>query len=245
MLTQRKIGPFIAGEETIVSLWLGIYLRKRNLCRLVAPSWLNVEHLKKVLEHESDQNNQQFSRDLPFRYMEISRSILQSIGAGRSGAHSSGGGGAGVGNEEIAQVEVIRLLLEDISTVRMDKVRRSVHTMSAKSMGASMIRPMPIVDVTGIGSVELTAIKPFLERTFEDHFNIVRTGTGLNEDNQPNSNGRASSTRQQRARRDGNRYAISRELNEQHENDQNLLEPTAEGESSQPIARVQARRHRS
>ncbi len=252
MLTQRKIGPFIAGEESIVPLWLGIYLRKRNLCRLVAPHWLNVDHLKRVLEHERDQNKQQFSQELPFRYMEISRSILQSIGAGRSGAHASGGAGAG-GHEEIPQVEVIRLLLEDISTVRMDKIRRNVHTMSAETMVSSMVRPMPIVDVTGIGSVEMAAIKPFLERSFADHFKIVGTGTSTFDDK---NDEHANSRLRPRTRRVGSRNTATSEQQQHAQNvnidpddeddSEELLEPTAEEESSEgAIARVRARRYRS
>jgi GINS complex subunit 2 len=180
LVTQRNLGPFIAGEATSVPLWLAIYLRKRNLCRLIPPQWLHVTHLKKVLSHERNPNEVQFSKDLPFRYMEISRIILQTIGAGRSGAHASSGGGGGsggIGHEEIPQVEVVRVLLEDISTVRMDKIRRNIHTMSAEAMGSSMERPMPIVDVTGIGAVEMAAIKPFLSRAFEDHLKLVRCGT--------------------------------------------------------------------
>ena len=181
LATQKRVGPLTAGESTTVPLWLGIYLRKRNLCRLVAPDWLNVEHLKKVLAHERNPDEGRFSKDLPLRYMEISRSILQTIGAGRSAAHASGGGGAGLGNEEIPQVEIIRVLLEDISTVRMDKIRRSLHMLSANQMGISLTRPMEVLDVSGIGAAEMAAIKPFMERAFEDHLKLNRKELNFNQ----------------------------------------------------------------
>jgi hypothetical protein len=136
---------------------------------------MEVENLIKVLKHERDPKINSFSTDLPFRYAEISRAVLQACGAGRSAAHASGGMG---GNEEVPQAEVVRVLLEDISMVRMDKIRRNVHTLSAQTMAVSLEKPMPVLDVTGIGAVEMAAIKPFLEGAFEDHLKLVRTGTG-------------------------------------------------------------------
>jgi len=176
LITQESIGPFQAGIETPTPLWLALYLRKRNLCSLKCPSWTEVDNLKKVLKHERDAKINSFSTDLPFRYAETSRAILQACGAGRSAAHASGGMG---GNEEVPQAEVVRVLLEDISMVRMDKIRRNVHNISAQTMAGSLEKPMPVLDVTGIGAVEMAAIKPFLEGAFEDHLRLVRTGTGV------------------------------------------------------------------
>jgi len=44
----------------------------------------------------------------------------------------------------------------------MDKIRRNVHALSAETMG-SRSRPMPVLDATGIGAIEMAAVKPFLE----------------------------------------------------------------------------------
>lgn len=262
LLTQRNVGPLVAGEATAVPLWLGLYLRKRNLCRIVPPHWLSVQHLKRVLAHERNPNEDQFSQDLPFRYMEISRSILQTIGAGRSAAHASGGGGGGLGNEEIPQVEIIRVLLEDISGVRMDKIRRNVHNISADVMGSSMERPMPVVDVTGIGSAELAAVKPFLERAFEDHLKLVRSGTDVaapqrsgrdqeQQQEQETGGGRSnSSVRTLRRRsysgstRSNDQEQQEDEMGEEDEEDQDLIEPTADDDSNNDVSRLRVRRYR-
>ena len=99
------------------------------------------------------------------------------MGASRSAVHASGGSG-GSGEEEVPQAEVVRVLLEDIAMVRMDKIRRNFHSMSADTMGKSLEMPMSILDVTGIGSMEMAAVKPFLEKAFEDHLKLVRAGTG-------------------------------------------------------------------
>lgn len=246
LVTQRNVGPFVAGETATVPLWLGIYLRKRNLCRLVAPYWLNVQHLKGVLAHERDPNKEQFSQELPFRYLEISRSILQTIGAGRSAAHASGGGGAGVGNEEIPQVEIIRVLLEDISTVRRDKIRRNIHTISAEIMGSSMERPVGVVDVSGIGAAEMAAVKPFLGRAFEDHLRLVRSGTGRIENQARNAGGHSGGRLSGRRSQGNGRLDEEQQQQEQYEGGQedDLMEPTADEQPNGGVSRVRVRRYR-
>ena len=176
ILSQKSIGPFHAGEDAKVPLWCAIYLRKRNLCRLKPPSWMSIENLKKVLKHERDPKINIFSRDLPFRYMEIARGLLQACGVGRSQVHA-----AGVDTEEFQQAEQIRLLLEDIHTVRMDKIRQSIHNLSSQNL--VLDTPMAILDVTGIGSIEMAAVKPFLEATFADHFKMVQTANDVSDSN--------------------------------------------------------------
>jgi len=170
LLTQKSVGPFNAGVHTSVPLWMGLYLRKRNLCRLVAPPWLSVTFLKDVLSFERDPRNSDFydPRKLPFRYAEVSRAILQTCGVARSAVHAGGE------NEELPQAEQILVLLEDIAMVRMEKTRRNIHEMSATTM--SKDRPMPVIKVTGIAALEIGSIKPFLERSFGDHLKLVRAG---------------------------------------------------------------------
>jgi len=167
LVTQTNVGPFYAGVNTSVPLWMAIYLRKRNRCRIVAPEWMSVDHLKAVLAFESTKDT--FSTQLPFHYKEISRTILQTCGAGRSQVHASGGE-----SEELPHAEQIRVLLEDISTVRMDKIRRSVHELSAVNMRST--KPI-VIDVTGMGSTEMVTVKPFLERACGDHLRLVKAGS--------------------------------------------------------------------
>jgi hypothetical protein len=35
---------------------------------------------------------------------------------------------------------------------------------------------MPVIDVTGIGAVEMEAVRPFLIKTFENHFKMAMSG---------------------------------------------------------------------
>ncbi len=194
LLTQESIGPLYAGQDATVPLWVALYLRRRNLCRLRCPSWMTVTHLKKVLAHERDANKDRFSTDLPFRYHEISRAILSAVGAGRSAVHAASGM-----DEEIEQAEVVRVLLEDIEAVRQENIRSNIHEISASMGGgttrSSLNKPMPVIEVTGIGSMEMSKIKPFLEGAYEDHLKLVSAGVGNRGANQNDSGERSTSSR--------------------------------------------------
>ena len=41
-----------------VPIWLAIYLRKRNKCRIIAPEWLNIEYLSEKLKEEKTKVNE-------------------------------------------------------------------------------------------------------------------------------------------------------------------------------------------
>ena len=168
------VGPFNAGVETAVPLWLAAHLRRRNLCRLVPPSWLDVDVLRSVLKHERDPREASFSPLLPFRHAEIASAVLSACSAGSGSGAAGGSAGGTAGDVEVPDADQIRLLLEDIATVRMDKIRRNVHTLSAQSMAREDLAGLPVIDVTGIGSLEMHAVMPFITEAFREH----RTLTG-------------------------------------------------------------------
>ena len=168
------VGPFNAGVETAVPLWLAAHLRRRNLCRLVPPSWLDVDVLRSVLKHERDPREASFSPLLPFRHAEVASAVLSACSAGSGSGGAGGSAGGTAGDVEVPDADQIRLLLEDIATVRMDKIRRNVHTLSAQSMAREDLAGLPVIDVTGIGSLEMHAVMPFITEAFREH----RTLTG-------------------------------------------------------------------
>mmetsp|Transcript_4523 Transcript_4523/g.5233 ORF Transcript_4523/g.5233 Transcript_4523/m.5233 type:complete len:236 (+) Transcript_4523:62-769(+) len=155
LLSVPKLGPFTALTPISVPLWLAIQLKQKSLCRIPTPHWMEVESLQRILLYEKSQDR--FSRELPFRYMEISRSLLSS---------SAAGGG------ELEEEDSIRILLQDISSIRMDKIRRNLHTLSVESLGTTDI--LPVIDVTGIGSLELATIAPFCTTAFDHHLMLSR-----------------------------------------------------------------------
>lgn len=153
LMSRSSIGPLRAGLDTVVPLWLAVLLRQRNMGRILSPSWMEVFVLRRVLQHEKDPARASFSPELPFRYAELSRSILAV-------------------ESEIDQADQIRLLLEDIATVRMDKIRNNLHTLSEQSL--SQTSTLPIIDVTNIGSLEMAALRPFITQAFRDHLTLSR-----------------------------------------------------------------------
>ena len=139
---------------------------KTHTCKLIAQQWMDVEHLPRVLEYEHDPNEASFSNDLPHRYMEVARMILSVCG--------SDSGDSSYSNSSSDEIP-------NIQTVRMDKIRRNVHTLSHQTL--SRESHVPVIDMTGIGSLETVTMRPFLQRAFRDHTlisNVLLNATSNN-----------------------------------------------------------------
>ena len=149
-------------------------LRRRKLAKIIPPSWMDVTVLKEVLRFERDPKEASFSPDLPFRHAEISHAILTACRAG-SGTGGSGAMGDG-GESEVPNADQVKLLLEDISRVRTDKIRRNVHTLSAQTLKTKS-KYESIIDVTNIGSLEMHQIKPFITDAFKNHRELSGKGS--------------------------------------------------------------------
>lgn len=183
-LISGKVGPFRAGMDVSVPLWLGTMLRRRKLAKIIPPTWLDQDVLKNVLRFERDPNEASFSPDLPFRHAEIANSILKSCRAG-SGTGSAAGDASG--DNEIPNADQVKVLLEDIQSVRMDKIRRNVHQLSSSTL-KTRSRIENIIDVTNIGSNEMHSIKPFVTEAFKMHRELSGKGSSYNQDVEPDNN---------------------------------------------------------
>lgn len=162
------IGPFQAGIDTEVPLWLGIYLKRRNLCRLRCPSWMTKANLKDILTKEKN-NLDSFCTDLPFYYAELAHEIFKVIGAERSAVHAAAGQ-----EEEVVDSEAVKILLEDIQAVRMSKLRRSLHQISSLE---DVVTHIQILNANGMGSVEIAAIRPLVETAFGNCVKLSQSGS--------------------------------------------------------------------
>jgi len=182
-LISGKVGPFRAGMDVSVPLWLGTMLRRRKLAKIIPPTWLDQDVLKNVLRFERDPNEASFSPDLPFRHAEIANSILKSCRAG-SGTGSAAGDASG--DNEIPNADQIKVLLEDIQSVRMDKIRRNVHQLSSSTL-KTRSKIENIIDVTNIGSNEMHSIKPFVTEAFKMHRELSGKGSSYNQDVEPDN----------------------------------------------------------
>ncbi|KAL7495720.1 hypothetical protein ACHAWT_004016 [Skeletonema menzelii] len=173
-LISGQVGPFRAGMDTEVPLWMATMLRRRKLAKIIPPSWMDVSVLKEVLRFERDPKEASFSPDIPFRHAEISQAILSACRAG-SGTGGSGAMGNG-GESEVPNADQVKLLLEDIQRVRMDKIRRNVHTLSAQTLKTKG-KYENVIDVTNIGSLEMHQIKPFITDAFKNQRELSGKGS--------------------------------------------------------------------
>jgi len=154
-------------------------MRRRQLCHLICPPWLTVPILTRVLAHETDVTQSTFSPELPTQYREIARTILAAVG---NSTHSD--------STEIPEAAKLKILLEDLECVRLDKIRRNIHKLSSDIMVQSAdntgdedgeelsgkFRPLPIIDVTGMGTLEMHTMKGFLREGFGVHHRIGGSG---------------------------------------------------------------------
>ena len=164
-------------------------LRRRKLARIIPPSWMDISVLKEVLRFERDPKEASFSKDLPFRYAEISQTVLSACRAG-SGTGGSGAMGDG-GESEVPNADQVKLLLEDIQRVRMDKIRKNVHTLSAQTLKTKS-KYESIIDVTNIGSLEMHQIKPFITEAFKNQRELSGKGSSYSTPLETNAEGGGS-----------------------------------------------------
>lgn len=149
LLSRESVGPFIAGMQVMTPLWIALLLQDRHLCTIIPPAWMTIESLKLILSDEQSLN--QFSTKLPTHYLELARALH---------------------HDDMEDKDSILLLLNDISAVRMDKIRTNLHALSAESLGTTTT--LPIIDVTGISSLEMAAIQPLVVTLFGDCLHLAR-----------------------------------------------------------------------
>jgi len=77
----------------------------------------------------------------------------------------------------------LRLREKDIRNLREEKMRQSLHTISRTAMPPvdeeGSVKPLPVLDVTGVGSVEIASFRPFVKEAFRTHLSCVSAGTGV------------------------------------------------------------------
>jgi GINS complex subunit 2 len=237
-LISGQVGPFRAGMDTEVPLWMATMLRRRKLAKIIPPSWMDVSVLKEVLRFERDPKEASFSPDIPFRHAEISHAILSACRAG-SGTGGSGAMGDG-GESEVPNADQVKLLLEDIQRVRMDKIRRNVHTLSSQTLKTKS-KYESIIDVTNIGSLEMHQIKPFITDAFRNHRELSGKGSSYSTPLEEGEGGgavgvggrRASAAASSGARR--GRLRTSRLARNNNESESNEMDDDEELEIPRPL----------
>lgn len=73
-----SFGPFVAGVNVCVPLWLALTLKDSKKARIVLPDWMQVGALERTIEWEEENEEGGFyPGDLPFHYVETAEMILR------------------------------------------------------------------------------------------------------------------------------------------------------------------------
>jgi GINS complex subunit 2 len=141
-------GPFVAGMPVPVPLWMAKVLKQRQLAQIQTPEWLLPEKLAAILTEEN--SSVMLTTTLPFFYYEIARSL------------------------HLIVEKSTLILLQDLTNVRVDKIRKNFHDLSRGDL-QEIDGDLPMIRVTGIASVELNIVGPFLQRAFSDFGYLTQT----------------------------------------------------------------------
>ncbi|KAF1771756.1 hypothetical protein GCK72_003584 [Caenorhabditis remanei] len=104
-LISGDIGPFEAGVPCRIPIWTAILMKRKHHCKLVAPKWMEVDELKKILAAETES---QGLAQLPVEhFFEISHMLVRDA------------------TDDIYEVEAVKSLVQDIYDRRDAKLRTS------------------------------------------------------------------------------------------------------------------------
>ncbi|KAJ2251889.1 DNA replication protein psf2 [Coemansia sp. RSA 455] len=110
-LVRGTIGPFRPPQKTVVPLWVAIMLKRTNRCRIVAPKWMQYEHLRELNKRE-EQPDAMFTR-LPTYYLEIAHMLLT------------------FAEDDLVESQGIRRLLQDLREVRQSKTMEGLRMLNS------------------------------------------------------------------------------------------------------------------
>ena len=146
-LIQGDVGPFKPGLPVAVPLWLAVNLRQRQRCRLVKPSWMEVDRLEEVRDSEKEEA---LFTEMPANNIFVMSNIILDCA-----------------KEDIEKADEVRMVLRDIWDIRQAKLRRSVDGFIQGGFLHSKLNYLQLI--------ELNAVRPLLPHAFDqiNRFNIA------------------------------------------------------------------------
>jgi GINS complex subunit 2 len=140
--TKGTVGPFVAGMPVQVPLWMARLFHQRQLAQIHLPEWLSsTTKLVEILQEEKASSS--LTNVLDFYYYETARALA------------------------VVTPKSTQIVLADLVQVRLDKLRQTFHEVSKGELQND--DELSKLDITGICSVELQTIGPFLQRAFSDY----------------------------------------------------------------------------
>jgi GINS complex protein len=206
-LMSTNFGPFKAGMEATVPLWMAVVLQQRSFAQIVLPEWLSTSNLSHIIRYEKkhallfpttslrsatgsksvtkhswnaedgdnsvtsvtvdDDPSSQGTFSLPENYYEVAlrlTSAAQSSAPSQDTSHS-----------------VLSLLVQDLFEIRVDKLRQQFQSLMEETVRRNLgVDGIPsaswtdlIINVTGIGTQELTAIRPYVQQAMQDIYSLA------------------------------------------------------------------------
>jgi GINS complex subunit 2 len=135
-------GPLRPPIKSRVPLWMAVNLKLKKKCHIVPPDWLNVEFLQERLARET---TQPVFSDLPFRFAEISKVLLD------------------VASDDLQNPEKIRTVLKDLREARQAKSRDGLQKLDHSELS-----------LPNLCSMEINEIRPFFVRAMSVLSQFVR-----------------------------------------------------------------------
>jgi len=212
--SSRPVGPFKAGMATAVPLWLALLFHQRSLGSISIPSWMTVENLSTIIDHERKESSlwkchddrsmssslSQSSIDddgvrLPRHYYEIAKRLTKILQE------------PGVQQQDFQNVRAIPLLIQDLLELRVDKLRQQFQALivTSNNTDANLL-----VSVDGIGSQELAILQAFVTQALNDRHYLSNKGSESSSSSSDSrtkgpSEGAATSSQSTRASSEGHR----------------------------------------
>ncbi|KAJ6628926.1 DNA replication complex GINS protein PSF2 [Mycena sp. CBHHK59/15] len=119
-------GPLRPPHKARIPLWMAVNLKQKKKCHIIAPEWLSVDYLLEKLSQETSQA--EFTQ-LPFRFAEISRVLLD------------------VASDDLPNPEKVRTLLKDLREARQAKARAGLESLKHSTLGLSNLSAMEINEI--------------------------------------------------------------------------------------------------
>lgn len=169
LFISGNFGPLESGMPCEVPLWLAITLRKRGKCVIRIPDWLKVDNLERALNSE---RVELFLCSLPYHFMEIAHLLL---------THSS---------EDIDSPERVAVLIQDLSNVRMDRIRLGIARVAE---AVSQDQAVVSTTLNNVASMEILSIRKFFLGSMDSFLWLRPVDEGNMEYNRRSSGGYSSS----------------------------------------------------
>ncbi|KAH7916292.1 hypothetical protein BJ138DRAFT_1140013 [Hygrophoropsis aurantiaca] len=138
-------GPLRPPNKSRIPLWMATNLKQKKKCQIVPPDWLSVDFLQDRLNQETSQ--QEFS-NLPFRFTEIAKVILD------------------VASDDVENADKVRSLLKDLREARQAKSRDGLQKLDHSELTLSNLCAM-----------EINEIRPFFVQAMGVLTQLVREPT--------------------------------------------------------------------